>query len=42
MADEAEYSQFLAVHSGQLDVTDIPVQFWKTLHEKLKNEVNFF
>ena len=42
MADEAEYSQFLVVHRGQLEVTGIPVQFWKTLHEKLKNEVIFF
>jgi len=42
MAEEAEYSQFLAVHRGQLEVTGIPVQFWKTLHEKLKKEVIFF
>lgn len=28
----------MAVHRGQLEVTGIPVQFWKTLHDKLKNE----
>ncbi|KAL9984252.1 hypothetical protein ACROYT_G006525 [Oculina patagonica] len=38
MADEEEYSQFLAAHRGQLEVSGIPVQFWKALHEKLKNE----
>ena len=42
MADEGEYSQFLAIHRGQLEVADIPVQFWKALHEKLKNEVSCF
>ena len=42
MVDEEGYSQFLAVHRGQLEVTGIPVQFWKTLHDKLKNEVIFF
>lgn len=42
MADGAEYSQFLEVHRGQLEVTGIPDQFWETLHEKLKNEVISF
>lgn len=45
MADEEEsqdYSQFLAVHREQLEVSGIPVQFWKTLHVKLKNEVSLF
>ena len=42
MADDGEYSQFLAVHRGQLEVSSIPVQFWKALHEKLKNEVSCF
>lgn len=44
MADEEEcedYSQFLAVHREQLEVSGIPVQFWKALYEKLKNEVSY-
>ena len=40
MADEDEYLQFLTIHKGQLIVAGIPEQFWKFLHEKLKNEVS--
>ncbi|XP_073238294.1 tubulin--tyrosine ligase-like protein 12 [Porites lutea] len=39
MVDEVEYSQFLAVHKGQLIMADIPEQYWTTLHKKLKNEI---
>ena len=41
MVDEVEYSQFLAVHKGQLTMADIPEQYWTTLHKKLKNEASF-
>ena len=41
MVDEVEYSQFLAVHKGQLIMADIPEQYWTTLHKKLKNEASF-
>ena len=41
MVDEVEYSQFLAVHRGQLIMADIPEQYWTTLHKKLKNEASF-
>ena len=41
MVDEVEYSQFLAVHEGQLIMADIPEQYWTTLHKKLKNEASF-
>ena len=41
MVDEVEYSQFLAVHKGQLIMADIPEQYWTALHKKLKNEVSF-
>lgn len=41
MVDEVEYSQFLAVHKGQLIMADIPEQYWTTLHKKLKTEASF-
>ena len=41
MVDEVEYSQFLAVHKGQLIMADIPEHYWTTLHKKLKNEASF-
>ena len=41
MADKVDYLHFLAQHKAQLAVADIPEQFWKTLHEKLRNEVSF-
>ena len=40
MADE--YTQFVSMHQGQLTATQIPQYFWRTLHAKLKNEVNLF
>ena len=41
MVDEVEYSQFLAVHKGQLIIADIPKQYWTTLHKKIKSEASF-
>ena len=42
MAEEEDYIQFLTMHKGQLIVAGIPEQFWKNIHEKLKNEVSRF
>jgi len=39
--EDEEYQVFLALHSPALKAARIPPLYWKSLHLKLTNEVNY-
>ncbi len=37
-----QFDQFFNLHKPQLEASGVPEIYWKTLHHKLENQVNWF